>query len=378
MLMTPSVMFLLYVSEKRESFEKRKKASFPLWNAKEASYAAKENSAFGKQFGEFCNDNFPLRETLLDLYQWVHEEVFMVNPFPERVVEGKNGWLFLGDMYSEALKESKGLVRFSEPELKKAVTNMLAVRSALDSMGITFSLAVAPNKLTVCGEYLPVVHSGKPTKLDQLKQALSREGVELIDLKEGFDHYPSKSLFFRQDTHWNGFGGFLGYQNLVKGIRASGFPDFPMISRHMVTIAIGAGLPRDLNAMRRKNSTEHAIFVNLIKKTNVKKLPSKLPPPKFTATDGFTYERRFSSPGKPLKILIFHDSFFWGIHGFLNGFAGESVFLHSLLDMDVIVLEKPDLVIFEIVERHLDQLMWINPSVKPSHKPSGKPMQGLP
>ncbi len=359
MLFLPMVMTLFGLTENRINWETRKKASIPEVPIRNPGSWVNYLKTVKSQLSPYFEDHFPLRETLLDLFQLIKERGLNVNPFPERVVEGKNGWLFLGDYYSEVLKESKGLSCFTDQQVSQITSSVLRVKNTLDSMGIVFCIAVAPNKLTVCGEYLNIVASGKPTKFEQLDQSLKMKGFHLIDLKYGFSQYPSKSLFYSQDSHWNGFGAFLAYQNLVKGIREAGFRDFPLKTRDKMVLIAGSRQVRDLNPFLRRESREFAIWMHPRKPSGAKELPAVLTPPESFPGLPQQYEKRFSFPGKPLKILIFHDSFFGGIYIFLNDDARESVFIFSRFDMNLVKKEKPDLVVYETVERNLDLLQLL-------------------
>lgn len=357
MLFLPLMMTLSGLSENRINREKRKKVSLPEVPFRNPGAWVNYLKTVKSQLNPYFEDHFPLRETLLDLFQFIKERGLNVNPFPERVVEGKNGWLFLGDHYSEVLKESKGLSTFTDQQVSKITSGVLRVNNTLDSMGIVFCIAVAPNKLTVCGEYLNIVASGKPTKFEQLDKSLKMKGFHLIDLKDGFSQYPSKSLFYSQDSHWNGFGFFLGYQNLVRGIRKAGFHNFPLKTRDKMVMVAGSRQVRDLNPFLRRESREFGIWMHPRKPSRAKELPAVLTPPESYSGLPENFEKRFTCPGKPLKTLIFHDSFFGGIYIFLNDEARESVFIFSRFDMNLVKKEKPDLVVYELVERNLDFLL---------------------
>ena len=66
------------------------------------------------------------------------------------------------------------------------------------------------------------------------------------------------------------------------------------------------------------------------------------------------YEQRYTSEANDLKILMFGDSFSTSLIKFLKESFGESVFIwHYRFNKQLIIDEKPDIVINEIVERNL-------------------------
>ena len=53
-------------------------------------------------------------------------------------------------------------------------------------------------------------------------------------------------------------------------------------------------------------------------------------------------------------VLVFHDSFIWGMCKFLKESVGRTVLVHHSglgFDAEVVEKEKPDIVIYEVVER---------------------------
>ena len=70
------------------------------------------------------------------------------------------------------------------------------------------------------------------------------------------------------------------------------------------------------------------------------------------------YESRFKNAGKPLKVVIFGDSFLGVMRTFMKDSFGEVIFVNeNKLNLEVIRKEMPDIVIQEVVERGIDLVL---------------------
>jgi alginate O-acetyltransferase complex protein AlgJ len=179
---------------------------------------------FIRKFDSHYSSTFGFRSSLLQLYNVVKQTIFHTDPLPQKVVEGTNGWYFLGDDNSNEIKESKGIENFSQEELKSSLQKILSHQSWLRKQDIEFYLAVAPNKTSVYGEYLPIRKSEKETQVEQLKFA-SLNNFNFVDLKSNFSLARQRRLYHKTDSHWNDYGAFLGYTALIEKIKA----DFPEV-----------------------------------------------------------------------------------------------------------------------------------------------------
>ena len=74
--------------------------------------------------------------------------------------------------------------------------------------------------------------------------------------------------------------------------------------------------------------------------------------------DPSKFEKHYSNGEENLKLLIFYDSFMDAMQDFLfENFNETTAIWNHILDEEIIEEEKPDTVILEMVERHLDNLL---------------------
>ena len=80
--------------------------------------------------------------------------------------------------------------------------------------------------------------------------------------------------------------------------------------------------------------------------------------PKEYTFNPLMYESRYIKSSQPLKIIMFGDSFSPFLTKFLKEHFREIVVIWGYkFDEKIIIDEKPDIVILEIVERNIDLLI---------------------
>ncbi|MCX6303949.1 MAG: hypothetical protein NT040_03185 [Bacteroidetes bacterium] len=337
--------------------ENRAKAKFPVFEMKKLVGFNNDIGIYFAGLNDYFKDNFAVRDVLIWLYCKIKLGVLNTPPFPERVVIGREGWMFLGDLSSNAISETKGIINFNESELNMITRNFSQSISFFDSAGICFYLAVAPEKSTVYGDYLPIQKSKRPTKLEQVKKRLQTIGCPVIDMKDNFKQLLNPLLFYKTDSHWNEFGEFNGYQTLMQRLK-SDYPGLAVLQVDDFVIDTTFNYQGDNARLQFIPGTDRKYEFSKHKGYEVAELEKSYQVPESYHWNPATYERRFGNQKKELKILIFHDSFFREFPKFLSPGFRESVFIWSVWNKKIILTEKPDIVIFETVERNLELLLY--------------------
>lgn len=362
LLVLPSFFFFTGIVKNTRNFENRPMAKMPsapviIHGDGYATY--KEISSFSAGFENFINDQMPVRNFLFRLFRDIKVRLFNTSPLPERVAIGKNGWFFIGNANSDAIREAKGLVRFTDHELSRCVDNLKNVNTSLKNKGIGFYFAIAPGKATVYGKYLPIISSKGPTKAQQLKEALRQTEVPFIEIHEDTRQFSGSGIYYKLDSHWNQAGAFLAYRSIIEYIRKD-FPDVSMLSINDFDIDTVPGKIRDLARILQMEITEYTyIFrpkfeVSAVEQTKRYNVPETFP------FDKRYYETRFFNPKEKYKLLVFGDSFMVNLFPFLVHSFGESICIRGRMDNGIIANEHPDFVIFETVERDIDKLLTMS------------------
>lgn len=89
-LMLPQIGLLFGFKGPGTDLESRKLNTFPKTSIKSIL-----STQFSAEFNAYIWDHLPLRAQLLSLDHWIDYHLFKDSPIPEKVLVGKNGWLFL-------------------------------------------------------------------------------------------------------------------------------------------------------------------------------------------------------------------------------------------------------------------------------------------
>lgn len=134
-------------------------------------------------------------------------------------------WYFYQDEY----KEFTGTNLLSEKKLLQFKTRFEQFQSMVEKYGVKVYFVLCPNKSTIYPEYVPTSwKAGTNTMMDQVIDYLQKNtNIKVIDirdslLKEKEKHFP---IYYEYDTHWNNFGGFAAYSEIMSVISE----DFPKV-----------------------------------------------------------------------------------------------------------------------------------------------------
>lgn len=305
--------------------------------------------------------NFPLKKDLIEANALIKSKVFKSNPISDKVIDLNNGWKFLGNSFSNALSESKGVIVFNNEELNKLKKSLENKKAFLDRKNIKLYISVAANKHTVYGDIIPIRKAKRKTKLEQLDSICKTLDIKFINLSDGLENEKERLTYHKTDTHWNELGAFYGFKNTLNAI-SKDFSnkifnifslDHDIEIKHNVNLEAG-----DLNQMLLQEKNELSIQLNIKNASAVLTEAKTLNAPENYQNNNDLYETRYSSEINNLKILLFCDSFSKDYKKFMVQNFGNSVFIRDhTFNKSIIKNEKPDIVLYEIVERDIDLLL---------------------
>ena len=231
----------------------------------------------------------------------------------------------------------------------------------MKSQGILYLVVVCPNKDTIYPEYMPdtITKVTNVRRLDQLMELQkTNPDLPIIDLRQILRKWKaSYPLYYKLDSHWNAIGGFLAYQEIMKKITEV-FPKAQPLTKDDVEITV--------NTFEEEDG-------DLVKLVAMSGILSEM-----RAT---VYPKIKSMPSKKIhKALIFQDSFIAEVHPYLMRDFEKVVLTHhdwGYLKHDTIQQEKPDVVIFEVIERNMDALL-VKPGEGPKPSNLGNDPKSLP
>ena len=185
--------------------EKREKNKLPRF-----SMSSLADNSYFVRFDQYYNDSYGFRDPFIKVNNTIKVKVFGVTS-SEKVVLGKNGWLYLDKEYRDYSKKS-----LSEEEIELIVSKLEQFGKSLNDQNIQFMFFITPNKSTLYPEYMPD-DVAKPKAgaqsnfelLDRKMKEAKSEYVHYFDLrpllwekKEKFLVYPAN------DSHWTYTGTY--------------------------------------------------------------------------------------------------------------------------------------------------------------------------
>jgi len=304
-------------------------------------------------YTSYFNDNFGFRTKLIHLNNSIDVNFFGISPHP-LVAIGRDGWLFYNNPNDNGgFKDFYGAIPYTVEEMNAISLYIDTLIAEFQKRGITYLIVLAPNKETIYPENLAAnvkSKQGERTRADQILSLMEKKRASYLDLRDslrkakGLYGYP---LYYMTDTHWNKLGAFVGSQNIVE-ILHSRYPEIRPLNMDDFYIQGSQGYSKG----------DLAGFINMagaMADTDViisPRTPSLAECTKRSEINSHAWAT-WASPEKKLpRLLAFHDSFLSNVIPFLSDrFSYCSYVWSSTVDFSIVDQERPDIVIFEFVER---------------------------
>jgi len=328
--------------------ENRMFAQLPGWPRSLAEW-----ESFPQRFDDYFNDQFGLRKLLLRLNTNVN--ALMLGRLPsERVALGRDDWLFYAGEESLELYANKRPL--SGAQLDDARESLARRVSRAKQLGAAYVLIIAPDKHSIYPEHMPrfLTRRGGPSQLDQLLSVVRPAGLPIVDPRPALLQGKADGLvYYKDDTHWTDWGAYLGYRALMAALPLSGLPIVQLDHRQFsVPGEMKGGLADMANLpwVERKWSVDPAASRCDVTKTPFERLSPNL-------SIAHTH-----CAGARHKVVYIGDSFSDWLMPYLSQSFGEIVHIARSgftpwRDLQpTIDREAPDLIIEELVERHVSSI----------------------
>jgi hypothetical protein len=262
------------------------------------------------------------------------------------VIVGEDGFLFhTGDWVVEQVCGSFAL---SPRQLQRWVSLIEARHAWCDARGIKFYTLVIPEKHVVYEDKLPAAMKVSPTRpVKKIVNALAPRVLEdflYLDeiLKAG---RCVDETYYRTDVHWTGYGAYLGYVALVNAMRRSlpiqPLPEAELVRRPMRMVG-NLGMALDSEPDEEATALSHPLARN-----HLKILGNRA----YSIGQAEVFEDAMSDLP---KLVIFRDSNATTMFPFLcNHFSRIAAVASQRVFYDLIISERPDVVIMEVTERYV-------------------------
>jgi alginate O-acetyltransferase complex protein AlgJ len=274
----------------------------------------------------------------------------------DKVIRGKNGWLYLGGHdTNRVVDQITGRRKFSEEEVDTWATAIRERQKIAQAAGAAYVMIVPPNQHSVYPEYLPdeiELSDGRPVMQLAAEVEGDPEAPFVYPVEAMRDARDERPTYGPKDSHWNDWGAFVGYRVLCDALEAQG------VTLRRVT-------PGDLNWSEIDDRGDLGIKVEP-NETALQPVASIATPRSRLVFDNRIRNRGreliYECEGAPGKALVFGDSFGYVAIKYLSETFGRLVYAHmsQAFDETLLARERPSAVVTIINERFLVQLPRAN------------------
>ena len=315
---------------------------------------------------QWFDDQFGFRSRLVRWYGASRLFVLHVSPSPA-VMLGQHDWFFYGD--DSSVEDYTKAQPMSDAALANWRAALVRARDWLHAQHIAFVFTIAPDKHEIYAEEMPttLARLGDVTHADQMFTALQDTGIAVDVRPAEFDAKARERVYQLTDTHWNDRGALAAYQQIIGAVRARVPATPPAWSRDDFTAVDRTVAGMDLARMMGLPRLLHEVDMVLVPK-RPRRAKVLEPAGGGPADEVGRLVTEIDDPSLP-RAVIFRDSFGSRLVPFLSEHFSRAVYLwQNDFDAAEVTTEHPDVVIQEIVGRHLYSFIP-SPELVPNPKP---------
>jgi alginate O-acetyltransferase complex protein AlgJ len=295
----------------------------------------------------YIHDHFGLRGWFITLNALLRARMFHTST-TTAVVMGKDGFLFFaGD---EEVENFMGLRPMPDCDLDSWVKLFQRRASWLASRNIPFVLTIAPDKQSVYPEMMPdsIARSTSKSRADRFIDAIrARTTVPVLDLRALLiNEKHNRRTYWRTDTHWNTWGAYVAYRELLTTINGAS-----------PNLAARIGSPIEPSELRQGVRAQACDLNRLLGLATIFPEVSPTYSPLIAPAPNYDIELKSggsSNPAQP-RLILFRDSFGIALVPFLGPHFSRVYAPNTwTFDPSTVLKERADVVVFEIVERRLN------------------------
>jgi hypothetical protein len=327
------------------TIERRELAKPPAWSA-DATIAG-----WLRDFERYFEDHFALRNHLI---RW-HARILwdgLHTAASSTVIAGTGDWMFYAD--DGGLEDWVETRPFTAAQLEGWRLMLERVKAWLEARRIAFLVVIAPDKQMVYPEKMPrsLVRMKDQYRVDQLLAHLrGRSTVTILDLRSSIAAARSGEILYHlHDTHWNDRGALVAANAITAALHQQ-FPAIEPLSRDAF-VAIPGVPSGDRTSMLDLEDPGKRTMPGLmpVGGWSWRTIEPNHPDP--YEEDGRTVTE-IDGSALP-RALVFRDSFASRLIPYLSERFSRAVYLWQKgFDAAAVEREHPDVVILEMVARHL-------------------------
>ncbi|MCR4999140.1 MAG: hypothetical protein K6A05_04785 [Lachnospiraceae bacterium] len=328
------------------NYENRELAAAP-------SLSLESYTTFASDFTDYFNDRIPFRNALIRLNNSI--DYFVANQSSNpNVIKGEDGWLFYTDPdQGDSLGAYQGMNLYTEDELAIIAANCVAQKDFLAAQGKEFVLFIAPNKMRVYSEYMPLMY-GESADLYPALQVYeylkSNTDVRVVYPNEALidaKSMVSENLYFHTDTHWNQIGAYVGARELLTELGV----DIPAVNDSALSIMPLSDYYGDLaNMLGLGHELQGSDYVYHVEGYDLHNC-------EILTQNPFGRSAYHSSGGDPRSCYMICDSYGPYMSEYIGSQFSDTVVQYAnSFDYADLSSGNPDIVVYEVVERFVERL----------------------
>lgn len=303
-------------------------------------------SEFPKQYEAYFTDHFKFKAAFAKLNGTIRYRLFNASSVPSKAMVGLEDWFFLSGSFYKVTEDLARKNLYTESNLKTEAERFAANLLQLSKDSIIYAKAVWPDKHYIYAEYLPkqmrVLVKDTISRCNQFINYVQGHQPEchIVDVREKLLEAKKKiRVYDKYDSHWNSFGAFIGYTELMKELQKSDpqLKPLPMSYFNIQWEQRGGG---DLSDVMGLNLSEFKPQFSL------KNDQSKIVIVKNDNLPEKSLCIRNENATTNHKALIFRDSFTSALIPFLNLHFKEIIYLWDVpFSIEEVKKYDPDVVI---------------------------------
>lgn len=323
--------------------ENRELAKFPNVFDDDGNY----NHNIKSEFTNWINDNIGYRDKMLEVNAELQYRYFN-RISSSNVILGKDNWLFYSGEGNISIKDYQANKLLNEDELKLILENVKKLDSWCINNDMDFVLMLIPNKEYIYEEYLPygINEINKLKNIDLVVNYIKENSdIKVVYPKEALLRGKEvQDVYYKYDTHWNDYGAYIGYEELMKTIGYTVKP-FDYFSPIHYNTASG-----DLSQLAMLNGKLQSY--EEIQASNIENIECTFD----DQLGNFSYQKYVNNKGDK-NIFFMGDSFRMAIKTYLNESFNKTEYVHrSRQNFNDAIEEDTDIFVYQVIERYIDLL----------------------
>jgi alginate O-acetyltransferase complex protein AlgJ len=338
--------------------ENRRLSSFP-------KFQKDSLELFSKKLENYLSDHISIRNRFIELYNQLNIFIFHSSPTNIKAFAGKDGQYFLA---GEELRAYNGNKSLSKEQLIQLKEKLLERKKMIEANGAKLFIAIVPVKASIYSDKMPehIIRSESGSMGQQVLAFLKKEDIDVIDLYAPLIEARKKAdTYFNTDNHWNDWGAAVAANQVLTEVKKY----FKNVALLDLNRKINKELTPPGNIAKMLSIDKQVLEYNYLPALAFSLQSKQQTINKYKCPDDFAYCQEFQLMRKTKNdslptALIIRDSFGERFFPYFSEQCNTCIAIydawHYGANEKIIKAEKPDIVLYLILESNLENLLIYN------------------